>query len=154
MSTREPCDYCGARKACAHYPDSVDGFPARVRLAAQCIRTRQGTHSRAFDNCFEMYDGDIVAVMLDRMALQDPALCAGMADVWDNQESRAGLAATVAKYANIITENLPQEARKIRSDRQRAQLRAAAPMRPANGGSHDVDGLPLFDKVRQPDLFA
>lgn len=39
------------------------------------------------------------------------------------------------------------------SDRQLAQLRATSPLRPADGLTHDVDGLGLFDHARQPSLF-
>lgn len=46
-------------------------------------------------------------------------------------------------------------ARRRRSARQRdlVALRLASPLRPVAGRTADVDGLALFDVVRQPSLF-
>jgi len=46
----------------------------------------------------------------------------------------------------------PVEAAEITRDQQLVQLRAASPMRPVAGRTDDIDGLGLFDAVRQPEL--
>ena len=38
-------------------------------------------------------------------------------------------------------------------ERQLIELRAAAPLRPVPGRTDPIDGLALFDVVRQPSLF-
>ena len=48
-------------------------FHERVNHAARCLLSG-ATHSRHFDTCFEMYDGDAVAVALSRRATKHPAL--------------------------------------------------------------------------------
>ena len=49
-----------------------DQFAYRVEFAAAVIR-RKGEHTRRFDTCFEMNDGDAVAAALWRRAAADPA---------------------------------------------------------------------------------
>ena len=118
---REPCEHCGKRTACPHYPAYVDGFPARVRLAAQCIRTRAGIGSRAFDNCFEMSDGAAVVMALEYMARRDPALRAGIDREWNNAEAHAHWQKTIDAHADIPEASLSGFAARLRA-------RAAAEM--------------------------
>lgn len=108
------CNFCGQRTPCEHYPASVDGFAARVELAARCIRSGDGLFSRAFDNCFEMWDGAAVVALLDRMASRDLVLRAGMARVWDNPESLAAFARTVASLTHVPDHRLAEVARAMR----------------------------------------
>lgn len=49
-----------------------DAFAERVNFAANYIRNKR-TQTRRFDTCFEMHDGDAVAVALMRRAAADPA---------------------------------------------------------------------------------
>lgn len=49
------------------------GFAYRVNLAAAVI-SRGGLATRSFDNCFEMWDGDAVAVAIYRRAQRNPKL--------------------------------------------------------------------------------
>jgi hypothetical protein len=125
MTAREPCEHCGRRAACAHYPAYVTGFPARVDLAGRCIIIGQGIGSRAYDNCFEMGDGAFVVAALDRMAASDPALRAGIAREWRSPEAQAGWARTVASLAHIPTARLGRAATEHRH-RERAQFAPAA----------------------------
>lgn len=115
---REPCEHCGKRTACPHYPAYVDGFPARVRLAAECIRTGDGIDSRAFDNCFEMYDGSVVVAALEHMAQRDPALRRGIDREWKSAEGKACWQRAVAKYANVPETRLHIAAAQVRAAAQ------------------------------------
>lgn len=45
----------------------------RANIAAQMIRAGR-THTRAFDDCFEMYDGDAVRTYLLAKAVTDPRI--------------------------------------------------------------------------------
>lgn len=49
----------------------LENYAGRVNCAALVISTG-GRTSRSFDNCFEMYDGDAVAVALYRRAQKAP----------------------------------------------------------------------------------
>lgn len=57
-----------------------DNFKYRVNYAAQCFM--KGIHSRAFDNCFEMFDGDAVVVALMRRALKNDKLKQAISKNW------------------------------------------------------------------------
>jgi hypothetical protein len=111
---REPCEHCGKRTTCAHYPAYVSGFPARVALAAQCIRTGDGIGSRAFDNCFEMSDGDMVMLMLLRMAESDPVLARGIDREWSKSGGRAGYAPFMARFAHLPDHRIQGAAAEMR----------------------------------------
>jgi tRNA-dihydrouridine synthase len=50
-----------------------DAFQYRVDFAASVISSGERT-TRNFDNCFEMYDGDAVAVAVYRRAMHNPKL--------------------------------------------------------------------------------
>lgn len=97
MSWREPCEHCGKRTACAHYPTAPTGFYARVNLAAKCLRDNTGIGSRGYDACFEQGDGDFVVAALDRMAAEDFRLREAIYREWSNLEARQCWARTVTK---------------------------------------------------------
>lgn len=54
-------------------PYDADAFSTRVDFAAKRI-SEGGNHTRHFDTCFEMWDGDAVAVALYRRARRNPKL--------------------------------------------------------------------------------
>ena len=103
-----------------------ENFAGRVNYAAT-VMLRGGTCTRHFDTCFEMYDGEVVAVALYRRAAKNPKLAAALARYID-----AELAAkAAAAYAHIPTRGLAEEARKLRAISQAAfeaqYAEAAAP---------------------------
>jgi hypothetical protein len=53
---------------------------------------------------------------------------------------------------HIIPVRQPDHRPMTDRDRQLVALRANSPMRPCDGRTADVDGLGLFDAVRQPPL--
>lgn len=55
--------------------NNPDNFAGRVNYAAQVIAQGRRT-SRAFDNCFENYDGDAVVVALYRRSQKNENLAA------------------------------------------------------------------------------
>lgn len=55
----------------------TDNFAGRVSYAAAVISNRRNT-SRAFDNCFENYDGDAVVAALVRRAEKNEQLAANL----------------------------------------------------------------------------
>ena len=88
-----------------------DNFSGRVNLAANYMIKGYST-TRHFDTCFEMYDGDVVACALYRRALKNPKL-ADAIPKYLNQSMREE---TLARYSNISTRGLTEEARKIREE--------------------------------------
>ncbi|WP_225205074.1 hypothetical protein [Novosphingobium huizhouense] len=114
MHDREPCEHCGKRTACPHYPAHAAGFLARVQLAARCLRTGTGIGSRAYDNCFEMFDGDAVVAMLDRWAERDPVLRAAIDAEWRCAAARQGWSRAVARFITVSEDRLPFAARQLR----------------------------------------
>lgn len=57
---------------------------ARIAIAYRLLLDRH-EDCRAFDNCFEMGDGDEIAIALARRIPQDPFLRAAVARVWHPQ---------------------------------------------------------------------
>jgi hypothetical protein len=103
----EPCEKCGhAGEYCAHYPRPASCFAGRVNLAIDCLTTGNGIGSRTFDNCFEMFDGDFVVVMLHRLAKKDARLQQGIAK---HLCAEAG-AAAVTRLAHLHTSQLDKAA--------------------------------------------
>lgn len=100
---RIPCEHCGARRACRHYPTAPDGFMARVALAADCLMTGDGIGSRGFDACFEAGDGSYVVAALELKARDNPFLRAGIGRVWDNEPSRERWQTTVQSLRHLRT---------------------------------------------------
>lgn len=98
----------------AEFPDYANGFEARVRLAAHCLRSGQGVGSRAYDNCFEMYDGAAVVATLDRLARADPALREGIEREHSNAEAQRQWRATADSLAHVPDIDLSRCAARIR----------------------------------------
>ena len=65
-------------------------FACRVMLAGR-------TQTRAFDNCFEMWDGHEVAAKIYRRALKNPKLMAAMPKYLDIELCRRDYEAFIAK---------------------------------------------------------
>ena len=90
-----------------------EAFSHRVNYAAQCFM--RGTHSRAFDTCFEMNDGDAVVTALVRRAQNNPRLHAAIAPQWSGVFPTEWLE-TAAQHAAIPTPALPALAREMRAE--------------------------------------
>ncbi|MCK6625533.1 MAG: hypothetical protein L6R45_10200 [Anaerolineae bacterium] len=99
--------------------DSND-FAARVKYAAAYISDWPGYGTRGFDDCFEMFDGDAVAVAIYRRSLKNERLAA---NIWKAlaQDSIMG---QVEKYKDVPTRKLPELAARLR---QKAHERIYGP---------------------------
>lgn len=91
--------------------NSPENYAGRVSAAALVISTG-GRTSRSFDNCFENYDGDAVAVALYRRAQKNPEGNLAQ-NLWRylSRDSVEPLAA-----ANAHRSNLAAWARELRAD--------------------------------------
>lgn len=107
---RIPCEACGSKAPCAHYPETPGPFWQRVQLAAQCIANDTGIGSRGFDGCFEQYDGAFVIAALDRLAQTDARLRAGIDRLWRGGIAREKFAARAASLAHLRTDQLERAA--------------------------------------------
>lgn len=87
-----------------------ENFAGRVSYAAKVISAGRRTDGRAFDNCFENRDGDIVAVALMRRAEKNPKLAANIFRFISEPITRQN----VADYAHVPTRGLPAEAALMR----------------------------------------
>jgi hypothetical protein len=58
-------------------PYDPNAFASRVNLACAYISAGR-RNTRTFDTCFEMHDGDAVAVAVYRRSRRNPALCANL----------------------------------------------------------------------------
>jgi pyruvoyl-dependent arginine decarboxylase (PvlArgDC) len=87
-----------------------NNFAGRVNYAAKIISAGKGT-GRAFDNCFENCDGDVVAVALARRAENNPKLAANLYRFL----SRDIVAGNIAEYADTPTRDLPRAAAACRA---------------------------------------
>jgi hypothetical protein len=76
-------------------------FQSRVNMAANYI-SQGRTATRSFDNCFEMWDGDAVAVALYRRSRKNPKL---RVNLW-RYISRATTVSAAFKYRRIPTRGL------------------------------------------------
>lgn len=92
-----------------------NSYQARVNYAAQCFL--RGTKSRAFDSCFEMYDGDAVVVALVRRASKNEKLHAAIARDWGGTFPALWLD-TARKYEDIPTRQLAALAAQIRAENE------------------------------------
>ncbi|MFO0958236.1 MAG: hypothetical protein U0800_12555 [Isosphaeraceae bacterium] len=95
-----------------------ENFAGRVRHAASVISLGKGT-GRAFDGCFENYDGDAVAAALMRRAEKNERLRANLFR-YINQQS-----ATEA-YERYKGRNLVEVARELREEASRKQAERTA----------------------------
>ena len=91
------------------------GYQYRVNFAANYM-TRGISNSRALDNCFEMYDGDLVVAALVRRAMKNRKLWDGIAHQWREGFPQSWLD-TANKYAHLKTRQLPQAAAVMRATR-------------------------------------
>ena len=87
-------------------------FQGRVNLAASYIAQRRRT-TRTFDTCFEMHDGDVVAVALFRRAEANPkgALAKNLFKYICEDLTRRN----VDTYSHVKTRNLKHEAAALRT---------------------------------------
>lgn len=86
-------------------------FQSRVNMAANYISNGRNI-SRAFDSCFEMGDGDAVAVALYRRSRSNPKL---RANLWRYLSRNATIAAAF-KYRRIQTRGLCDISSKLIAD--------------------------------------
>lgn len=91
-------------------------FQYRVSFAAGYM-VRGIRSSRALDNCFEMFDGDLVVTALVRRAMQNRKLWDAIASQWREGFPQSWID-TATKYAHVPTLQLPTEAAKIRAARE------------------------------------
>ena len=89
-----------------------DAFYERVNYAIRCILMGR-TGTRGYDTCFEMYDGELVAVAVYRHAQANPAL---LERLWRGLGQASTLAA-VTQYASCADQDLPRLARQLRTQR-------------------------------------
>ena len=92
-----------------------DAFYERVNYAIRCILMGR-TGTRGYDTCFEMYDGELVAVGVYRRVQANPALAQRL---WAGLGRDVTLAA-VARYADVPDRELAQIARQLRAQRYAA----------------------------------
>lgn len=101
----------------------TEDFAGRVKLAAAYISARREA-TRTFDTCFEMSDGDAVAVALYRRTLKNPGTKLA-ANIWRylGQES---VTRAAEKLSDVRTQDLPNVAAQMRANarRQFAQMMA------------------------------
>ena len=99
-----------------------NAFAARVDLAASYIAAGRST-TRTFDTCFEMNDGDAVAVAVYRRARRNPKL---RANLWRYLE-RSGVVAAAFANRRRPTRALPAWSAELRraADKAWAATQAA-----------------------------
>ncbi|MGE0653335.1 MAG: hypothetical protein AB7P12_16565 [Alphaproteobacteria bacterium] len=98
-----------------NYPEN---FRGRVNYAAQVIAYGRRP-TRAFDNCFENYDGDEVATAVLRRSKKNARLAANL----HRYLSMASIEAAAERLADVSTRSLPEVARQTRA-RRRAEFNA------------------------------
>lgn len=86
-----------------------ENFRGRVAYAAQVI-AHGGVNTRAFDSCFEIDDGDEVAVAILRRARKNPKLAANFAKYLDLTLAEE----CDRRMVDIPTCQLPEAARQSR----------------------------------------
>lgn len=84
-----------------------ENFSGRVNYACQVI-ARNGTATRSFDNCFENYDGDEVAVAVLRRSQNNPAIAKNIDKFLKIDQ------AAIDRLKDVPTRKLAAEARKSR----------------------------------------
>jgi len=89
------------------------GFQYRVNFAAAYMM-RGITNSRALDNCFEMFDGDLVVAALVRRAMKNRKLWEAIASQWREGFPQSWIS-TANKYAHLTTRQLPTAAAAARA---------------------------------------
>lgn len=95
-----------------------ENFRGRVNYAAQVIAYGRRP-TRAFDNCFENYDGDEVATAILRRSKKNARLAANL----HRYLSMASIQTAADRLAAVPTRELPEVARRTRA-RQKAEFNA------------------------------
>jgi len=95
-----------------------ENFRGRVNYAAKVIAYGHRP-TRAFDNCFENYDGDEVATAVVRRSRRNARLAANL----QRYLSLASIEAAAERLANVPTRKLPEIARQTRA-RRKAEFNA------------------------------
>lgn len=90
-----------------------DNFRGRVKYAAEVIAYGRSP-TRAFDNCFENYDGDEVATAILRRSKKNARLAANL----QRYLSLASIEAAAERLADVPTRKLTEVARQTRARRQ------------------------------------
>lgn len=110
-----------------------DNFRGRVNYAAKVIAYGHSP-TRAFDNCFENYDGDEVATVIVRRARKNRRLAANL----HRYLSIASIEAAAERLADVPTRKLPEVARETRA-RRKAEFDAWFEKLKAEEGLGDAD---------------
>lgn len=95
-----------------------ENFRGRVNYAAHVIAYGRRP-TRAFDNCFENYDGDEVATAILRRSKKNACLAANL----HRYLSMASIEAAADRLAEVPTRELPEVARRTRA-RQKVEFNA------------------------------
>jgi hypothetical protein len=90
-----------------------ENFRGRVNYAAKVIAYGRSP-TRAFDNCFENYDGDEVATVILRRSRKNARLAANL----QRYLSLSSIEAAAERLADVPTRKLPEVARQTRARRQ------------------------------------
>tara|TARA_R110000796_G_scaffold9452_7_gene32204 strand:+ start:1745 stop:2146 length:402 start_codon:yes stop_codon:yes gene_type:complete len=127
-----------------------DNYQARVDFAAGYISGGRET-TRAFDTCFEMYDGCAVALKIYRRAQKNPQ--SKMAQNLYRYLCRESLGELADKYAHIPDNKISNLAAQLRYDATRPKVQTE--LTPA-GEQHVIPGCErnASPKASQLDLFG
>jgi hypothetical protein len=90
-----------------------ENFRGRVAYAAKVIAYGRSP-TRAFDDCFENYDGDEVATAILRRSRKNARLAANL----QRYLNMASIEAAAGRLADIPTRKLPEIARQTRARRR------------------------------------
>ena len=117
-----------------------DAFAYRVNYAAQCFMKQR--ESRAFDTCFEMYDGAAVVTALVRRASKNTKLHAAIARQWSEGFPRDWIA-TASKYEHLPTRKLGELAKDLREESKRKFAEVLAAQSTTERNSTGCDARPV-----------
>jgi hypothetical protein len=106
-----------------------ENFRGRVNYAAKVIAYGRRP-TRAFDNCFENYDGDEVATVILRRSRKNARLAANL----QRYLSLSSIEAAADRLAEVPTRKLPEVARQTRA-RRRAEFDAWFEQRKTDAGA-------------------
>ena len=107
-----------------------ENFRGRVNYAAQVIAYGRRP-TRAFDNCFENYDGDEVATVILRRSRKNARLAANL----QRYLSLSSIEEAAERLADVPTRKLPEVARQTRARRQAESDAGFEQRRKANAGT-------------------
>lgn len=106
-----------------------ENFRGRVNYAAKVIAYGHRP-TRAFDNCFENYDGDEVATAILRRSRKNARLAANL----QRYLSLTSIEAAAERLADVPTRKLPEVARQTRA-RQKAEFNTWLEQQKPNGST-------------------